>query len=90
MNSQDLIERLKALPREDYDKLESYVNSLLVKKGMIPMTNDRMNHDIRCPYCKKLIAKKHDGKVYVWCKLCRQEVLLNTEHDHNQNSRKEM
>lgn len=35
---------------------------------------------IKCPQCThKIIAKERDGKIYVWCKSCKQEVELKIE-----------
>ena len=39
-----------------------------------------MSHDIKCPCCTtKTVAKERDGKVFVWCKQCKQEVELIIE-----------
>lgn len=35
---------------------------------------------IRCA-CGKLIAKERDGKIFLWCKECRQEVELKIEKE---------
>ena len=49
-----------------------------------------MSRDIMCPCCKrKIIAKEHDGKIYVWCKLCRQEVELIIEREPPKNAKQE-
>ena len=37
--------------------------------------------EIHCS-CGKLLAKRHsDGKIYVWCKECRKEVVLEVERE---------
>jgi hypothetical protein len=33
---------------------------------------------IKCD-CGKLLARVRDGKVYVWCKVCKKEIPLKTE-----------
>lgn len=35
---------------------------------------------IRCS-CGKLIAKERDGKIYLWCKSCHQEVELKIKKE---------
>lgn len=38
-----------------------------------------MVDEIKCT-CGKLLAKRHeDGKIYVWCKECKEEVELGVE-----------
>ena len=35
--------------------------------------------DIKCPCCEeKVIAKKENEKILVWCKKCKKEVELKT------------
>jgi phage FluMu protein Com len=37
--------------------------------------------DINCLECGKLLAKKRNGKIYVWCKSCKKEIELIIEID---------
>ena len=42
-----------------------------------------MEKEIICGCCHhKVLAKRHsDGKIYVWCKSCRKEVVLAVERE---------
>lgn len=38
--------------------------------------------EIMCPGCRdKVVAKQRDGKFYVWCKICKEEVELVIEEE---------
>lgn len=39
---------------------------------------------IRCD-CGKLIAKERDGKIYLFCKMCKKEVELKVVRERSEN-----
>jgi hypothetical protein len=42
-----------------------------------------MSREIKCPCgCGKIIAKKRDKDVYVWCKKCKKEVKLEIKNSN--------
>ena len=50
-----------------------------------------MSQEIKCPCCEvKTVAKERDGKIYVWCKQCKQEVeliIIKESHSHEREPR---
>ena len=46
--------------------------------------------NIKCS-CGKLLAKRHDdGKIYVWCKECKKEIILEVEPYEPNNKHKKI
>ena len=44
--------------------------------------------NIKCS-CGKLLAKRHDdGEIYVWCKECKKEIILEVEPYEPNNKQK--
>jgi hypothetical protein len=46
-----------------------------MKKEVMDISKQNNEKPIRCD-CGKLIAKERDGKIYLFCKMCKKEVEL--------------